>query len=70
MEDAGLKVLGELLMLQLLVTGHNGRKGFVDVEDVEVVVVNGLVRLGLEDSGDVESVSPLDDLGLSLYTGK
>lgn len=66
LELAGDKVLGELLML--LLVGSNGKKGFDMLVEVEVVVVKGLVRLGDEDIGEVESVSPpeVDDLGLSL----
>ena len=64
-ELAGDKVLGELLivLLPVVVVVVNGRKGgtrgaaMLELDEVVVVVVNGLSLVGLEDKG--ESSPPL-----------
>ena len=59
-ELAGDKVLGELLivLLPVVVVVVNGRKGgtrgaaMLELDEVVVVVVNGLSLVGLEDKGE------------------
>ena len=79
LEDAGDRVVGDPLRLPELpgvvaiaVLVIKGRKGgsfeeaALEFVEAVVVVVKGLVLFGLEDMGEVESVSPceeVDDLG-------
>ena len=60
-ELAGLKVLGELL-IELVVAVVSGKKGgtlmILELLEFVVVVVNGLIRLGLELNGESVVLSP------------
>ena len=59
-ELAGLKVLGELL-IELVVAVVSGKKGgtlILELLEFVVVVVNGLIRLGLELKGESVVLSP------------
>ena len=66
-ELAGDKVLGELLivLLPVVVVVVNGRKGgtrgaaMLELDEVVVVVVNGLSLVGLEDKGESSPPPPL-----------
>ena len=61
LELAGLKVLGELL-IELVVAVVSGKKGgtlmILELLEFVVVVVNGLIRLGLELNGESVVLSP------------
>ena len=57
LELAGLKVLGELL-IELVVNGKNGGTLILELLEVAVVEVNGLIRFGLELRGESVVLSP------------